>query len=105
MRITEQTRLDQSRQWEGRTGDGGSKPAPRGARAGKDAGQMLRAGFWFLLAGAISIILIITVFGGIHQHGPQTNGGWMLLVLALMCVPLGLLLVALGGAKWLGRRP
>lgn len=89
----------------GHTTDGRIDYASRRPRAGKDAGQLLKAGAWFLLTGIVSILLIIFVFGGIHEHGPHTNGGWALLVLALMCVPLGLLLVALGGAKWLGRRP
>ena len=74
-------------------------------RAGKDATQLMKAGTWFLSTGAVAILLIFSIFGGFGQHGPHTNPGWALLVLALMSFPLGLLLLALGGAKWLGRRP
>jgi hypothetical protein len=81
-----------------------NRPQP-GPRAGEDALQLIKAGSGFLVAGAVCVLLIVTAFGGIRAHGPETNGGWLLLVVALMCLPLGLLLLALGGAKRLGRRP
>jgi hypothetical protein len=70
----------------------------------KDASQLLKAGAWLLLTGLAATLLIETVFGGIRQHGPHTNGGWLLLMVAMSCLPLGAMLLLLGGAKWLSRR-
>lgn len=97
---TAQGRADEDRVAEDRT-----EAARRVPRAGKDATQLMKAGTWFLSTGAVAILLIFSIFGGFGDHGPHTNTGWALLVLALMSFPLGLLLLALGGAKWLGRRP
>jgi hypothetical protein len=84
-----------------------SDPARRQAgrtRMAKDTSQLLRTGAWLLLIGLASTLLIETVFGGIHQHGPHTDAGWLLLMVAMSCLPLGAMLLLLGGAKWLGRR-
>jgi hypothetical protein len=48
--------------------------------------------------------LTATVFGGIGEHGPHTNSGWLMLLLALMCLPFGTMLTLLGTAKWLRNR-
>lgn len=79
-------------------------PAPAGRPMPQDARLLLKAGLWFLVAGIASMVLIETVFGGIHHHGPHTNGGWLLLIVAMTCVPLGIMVSVLGGAKWLGSR-
>jgi hypothetical protein len=71
---------------------------------GKDASQLLKAGISLLGAGVAAVLLIEAVFGGIHQHGPHTNGGWLLLMVAMSCLPLGGMLLLLGGAKWLRHR-
>ncbi len=42
--------------------------------------------------------------GGIGQHGPHTNSGWLSLLLAMMCLPFGTMLTVLGAAKWLRNR-
>jgi hypothetical protein len=42
-------------------------------------------------------------FAGSHQ-GPHTNSGWLLLILAMTCLPFGTMLTLLGGAKWLRNR-
>jgi hypothetical protein len=65
---------------------------------------LLRAGLWSLAIGVICAVLTETVFGGIHQHGPHTNAGWLALVAAMMCLPLGSMLSLLGLAKWLRKR-
>ena len=66
--------------------------------------QLLRAGFWILLTGAIAALATLTLFGGIGQHGPHTNSGWLTLLLAMMCLPFGTMLALLGAAKWLRNR-
>jgi hypothetical protein len=50
------------------------------------------------------VLLVRTVFGGISEHGPRTNDGWILLLLTMFCLPLGTLFSLLGGAKWLKNR-
>ena len=73
---------------------------------GNDDGTraLLRTGFWTLAAGALATILAATVFGGIGVQGPHTNAGWLSLMVALMCLPFGLMLFALGAAKWFRNR-
>ena len=34
----------------------------------------------------------------------HTNAGWLMLIVALMCLPFGLMLFTLGAAKWLGHK-
>jgi hypothetical protein len=66
--------------------------------------QLLHAGIWILLVGGLAALLTATVSGGIGQHGPHTNSGWLLLLLAMMCLPFGTMLTLLGAAKWLRNR-
>ncbi len=65
---------------------------------------LLRTGAGTLAAGIVAAILTLTVFGGIGIHGPHTNGGWLSLMVAMMCLPFGLMLFGLGFAKWLRNR-
>jgi uncharacterized membrane protein YidH (DUF202 family) len=44
------------------------------------------------------------VLGGFSRTGANTNTGWFALIVALMCIPFGGLLLALGVAKWLRNR-
>jgi hypothetical protein len=66
--------------------------------------QLLRAGIWILVTGIVAAVLTATVFGGIGIHGPHTNSGWLMLLLAMMCLPFGTMLTLLGTAKWLRNR-
>jgi hypothetical protein len=66
--------------------------------------QLLRAGIWILFTGGLAALATATVFGGIGQHGPHTNAGWLTLLLAMMCLPFGTMLTLLGAAKWLRNR-
>ncbi|MBT9330533.1 hypothetical protein D0Y96_005710 [Acidipila sp. 4G-K13] len=66
--------------------------------------QLLRAGFWILVAGVVAALLTATVFGGISRHGPHTNSGWLALMAAMTCLPFGVMVFALGAAKWLRNR-
>lgn len=73
-------------------------PGDDGTRA------LLRAGAAILVAGILAALLTATVFGGISRQGPHTNAGWLSLMAAMMCLPFGLMLFALGAAKWLRNR-
>jgi len=65
---------------------------------------LLRSGAATLIAGVIAAVLAATVFGGISRQGPHTNAGWLALMVAMMCLPFGLMLFVLGAAKWLRNR-
>lgn len=66
--------------------------------------QLLLTGFWTLVVGIAAAAAIRLFFGGIGIHGPHTNGGWLSLILAMMCLPFGTMLLVLGGAKYLRNR-
>ncbi len=63
--------------------------------------HLLRSGF--LVSGVAVLCLCLTLWtlGGVGPDGPQTAAGWLTLLIALMCLPFGMLLLLLGGAKWL----
>ena len=63
--------------------------------------QLLRSGFCTAGVAACALLLTLFVFGGIGVDGPRTTTGWLLLMIALMSMPFGLLMLLLGGAKWL----
>lgn len=73
-------------------------PADDGTRA------LLQAGLAILLAGVLAALLTATIFGGIGSQGPHTSVGWLSLMVAMMCLPFGLMLFVLGAAKWLRNR-
>ena len=55
-------------------------------------------------AGLLSALLLLTMLGGYSRTGASTNAGWFALIVALMCIPFGLMLLTLGAAKWLRNR-
>ncbi|MGO8719574.1 MAG: hypothetical protein ACLQMO_10185 [Acidobacteriaceae bacterium] len=65
---------------------------------------LLKAGFWIVLCSLLSLLLTETVFGGVGIYGARSNAGWLSLMFALMGLPFGLMLLVLGGAKWLRNR-
>jgi uncharacterized membrane protein YidH (DUF202 family) len=65
---------------------------------------LLRTGVGVLIAGLIFLLLTVAVLGGVDRHGPHTSSGWLALMAAMLCLPLGLMLLALGAAKWLRNR-
>jgi len=83
-----------------------AKSGSRQAQAPKDDGtrQLLQSGGWTIAAGVLAAVLMVTVFGGVTRQGPHTNSGWLALIVALMCLPFGSLLFALGAAKWFRNR-
>jgi hypothetical protein len=69
-----------------------------------DTRKLLRVGGILVLVGAVSALLMLTVFGGVTRQGPHTNLGWTALVVVMGCLPLGCLTLLLGVAK-LFRKP
>jgi len=75
-----------------------SNPPNDGAR------PLLQAGLSMLAAGLLAVLLLDTLLGGFSPTGARTNSGWLALIVALMCLPFGSLLTALGLAKALRNR-
>ena len=69
-----------------------------------DTRKLLRTGLLIFGTGALSVLLILTVFGGIGRQGPHTNSGWLALMLAMGCLPTGTLTLALAFSKLIGDR-
>lgn len=69
-----------------------------------DTRKLLTIGSMIFFAGALAAGLTLTVFGGISRQGPHTNLGWLALIAALSCLPLGAVTLLLGLAKLLGDR-
>ena len=67
-----------------------------------DTRKLLTTGTAILLVGAIAVLLMLTVFGGVTREGPHTNGGWLALVIALGCLPTAAFTLFLGLVKLLG---
>jgi len=65
----------------------------------RDTRKLLRTGLAIFGCGALSALLTITSFGGIGRQGPHTNMGWIALMVAMGCLPMGVLTLALAIAK------
>lgn len=72
--------------------------------SGDGTRQLLQWGASMLGAGILAGVLLETVLGGFSRTGASTNAGWFALIVALMCVPFGGFLTALGLAKALRNR-
>ena len=72
--------------------------------AGDGTRQLLQWGGSIVGAGLLAALMLQTVLGGFGPTGASTNGGWFALIVALMCLPFGGLLLALGVAKWFRNR-
>ena len=66
--------------------------------------QLLQWGASILGTGLLAALLLVTALGGFSPTGASTNSGWFALIVALMCIPFGGMLLALGVAKWLRNR-
>jgi hypothetical protein len=66
--------------------------------------ELLQWGGSMVGTGVLASVLLETVLGGFSRTGATTNTGWFALIVALMCIPFGSLLFALGFAKWLRNR-
>ena len=81
-----------------------NSPNPSPIPSNDGARQLLQWGASILGAGLLAEMLLETVLGGFSPTGAHTNSGWLALIVALMCIPFGSLLTALGVAKALRNR-
>jgi hypothetical protein len=81
-----------------------TEPSSVQTAQGDGTRQLLQSGGGTLAAGILAAALTQFVFGGIGPQGPHTNSGWLLLIVAMMCLPFGFLLSLLGVAKWFRNR-
>jgi len=70
----------------------------------RDTRQLLYTGLAIFVTGAIAALLTLTVFGGIGRQGPNSNSGWLGLMIAMGCLPTGALTLALAISKVIGDR-
>jgi hypothetical protein len=66
--------------------------------------ELLRWGGSIVGTGLLAALLLVTLLGGISHTGARTNSGWFAFIVALGCIPFGLMLLTLGVAKWLRNR-
>jgi hypothetical protein len=81
-----------------------SAEGDRTQQSGDGTRQLLQWGGSMVGTGVLAIILLVTLLGGYSRLGASTNTGWFALIVGLMCIPFGLMLLALGVAKWLRNR-
>ncbi len=74
------------------------------SQPGDGTRQLLQWGGSMVGTGLLAIVLLVTLLGGYSRTGASTNAGWFALIVALMCIPFGLMLLTLGLAKWLRNR-
>ena len=79
-------------------------PKPANQSASDGTRQLLQWGGSMVATGLLAALLLETLLGGFSPTGAKTNTGWFALIVALMCLPFGSLLFALGAAKWLRNR-
>lgn len=66
--------------------------------------QLVRSGIAMLVIGITATALAALVFGGFTQQGPHSSAGWLCMMFALMTLPFGITVSALGLAKSLRNR-
>jgi hypothetical protein len=69
-----------------------------------DTRKLLRTGLLIFGIGVIAAALMILAFGGVTRQGPHTNLGWLSLMLAMGCLPIGFLTLLLAAVKLIGDR-
>jgi hypothetical protein len=69
-----------------------------------DTRKLLVTGTGILTAGLLAALLMLTAFGGVTREGPHTNMGWLALMVAMGCLPTGLLTLILALWKLIGDR-
>ena len=66
--------------------------------------ELLRWGGSITATGVLAALVLEILLGGISATGAKTNSGWFAFIVALGCIPFGLMLLTLGVAKWLRNR-
>lgn len=66
--------------------------------------QLLQYGSLVLGIGLVAGVLLLTVLGGFTANGAHSDSGWFAAILALSCIPCGVLVTGLGLAKWTRNR-
>ncbi len=79
-------------------------PSPLHPAMHQDTRKLLTVGSLIFGTGLLCILLLFAVFGGTGHQGPHSNGGWLMLIVALGCLPTGILTLGLGIAKLIGDR-
>jgi hypothetical protein len=69
-----------------------------------DTRKLLRTGLIIFGIGALAAALVFVSFGGVTHQGPRTNSGWMSLIIAMGCIPTGVLTLLLAALKLIGDR-
>lgn len=69
-----------------------------------DTRKLLTTGLAIFATGIVAALLALLAFGGIGHQGPHTNAGWLTLMLAMGCLPTGLLTLLLAVSKLVGDR-
>lgn len=69
-----------------------------------DTRKLLITGTGIFGTGLLAALLMYTVFGGVSRQGPHTNMGWLMLMLAMGCLPTGAMTLGLGLLKFFGDR-
>jgi hypothetical protein len=69
-----------------------------------DTRTLLRSGIGIFTTGILAALLTTTLFGGVSHQGPHTDAGWLALMVAMGCLPTGLLTLILAIAKVIGER-
>ncbi len=64
-----------------------------------DTRKILITGLGIFGSGVLAAALTYNAFGGIGRQGPHTNAGWLGLMIAMGCLPTGLLTLLLAFAK------
>ena len=77
-------------------------PPARRPAIHSDTRKLLIVGSWIFGFGVLCIVLLFAALGGTGHQGPHTNGGWLVLILALGCLPTGILTLGLAIAKVIG---
>jgi len=78
-------------------------PAVKKGSMRRDTRAILRVSTIIESIGILSAIGV-ALSGGMTVHGPRNNFGWLVLVIALGCIPTGTFFLLLGIAKWFGDR-
>ncbi|MGD0444336.1 MAG: DUF202 domain-containing protein [Edaphobacter sp.] len=69
-----------------------------------DTRKLLRTGLVIFGIGVLAVAMVFAAFGGVTRQGPNTNPGWFALILAMGCIPTGVLTLLLGLLKLIGDR-